>query len=199
MNRLPSQMKFQCFLLDRDNKVLLTGNPILSSPMVWKLYRQHISGEIKPEQKKVRTTVLGEKPVQDVWTMKNKEMYARTYVVKNTGDSPVVIMDVDMSFISCTDSLREKRPPCVRREGFDQGRSAVDRRSVQEIGYGIWERGECLVTISSNEESKTEGSRLAGNVYVVLTPCKKWLIRQNRDAPDIWELGDNDFETSRLC
>lgn len=45
LNRFPiGDMMFQSFLLDKDNKVLLVGNPEMN-PKVWKLYKQLITGE----------------------------------------------------------------------------------------------------------------------------------------------------------
>ncbi|HVI44114.1 MAG TPA: hypothetical protein VM802_04575 [Chitinophaga sp.] len=42
INHFPGQMEYQCFLLDNHNKVLLIGNPTLSTK-VWKLYQKTIN------------------------------------------------------------------------------------------------------------------------------------------------------------
>jgi hypothetical protein len=42
LNHFPQQMKYQCFLLDKDNKVLVIGNPTLA-PQVWELYKEQIT------------------------------------------------------------------------------------------------------------------------------------------------------------
>jgi hypothetical protein len=195
------KVDFLFFFQPKDEKELTTLFKQYAFRYPVFLDRENKLERLKPEQKKVRTNAFDEKPVQDTGKMKIKEMYARTYIIENNGYSPFVIMDVDMSSISCTDPLREKRPPCVRREGFDKGITKVkNRRSVQGNDYGIWELGECLVTINGNGGSKMEKSRLTG-VNEVLTTCIKRLLCQNREmeAPDIWKLGDNDFEMSRLC
>ena len=59
LNHFPSNMAFQTFLLDKDNKVLAIGNPVLN-PAVKELYLKIIQG--KPlqddsEDKQVMTTV----------------------------------------------------------------------------------------------------------------------------------------------
>jgi hypothetical protein len=41
LNNFPKEDKFQCFLLDRDNRVVLTGNPVFN-PAIWELYKQII-------------------------------------------------------------------------------------------------------------------------------------------------------------
>ena len=48
LNRFPQVMQHQCFLLDKDNKVLAIGNPALSI-QVWELYKKIISNEKKNE------------------------------------------------------------------------------------------------------------------------------------------------------
>jgi hypothetical protein len=42
LNHFPSQPEYQCFLLDKDNKVLMLGNPVLN-PQIWELYKQMIT------------------------------------------------------------------------------------------------------------------------------------------------------------
>lgn len=40
-NAFPSEMEYQCFLLDASNKVISIGNPTLN-PRIWELYKQII-------------------------------------------------------------------------------------------------------------------------------------------------------------
>lgn len=44
LNHFPSKMEYQCYLLDKDNKVLIVGNPTLNS-RVWELYKKKINGD----------------------------------------------------------------------------------------------------------------------------------------------------------
>jgi hypothetical protein len=46
LNRFPNNPAFQCFLLDKDNKVLAIGNPA-TNYKVWELYRKIITLELK--------------------------------------------------------------------------------------------------------------------------------------------------------
>lgn len=39
LNSFPSEMEYQCFLLDANNKVISIGNPTLN-PKIWELYKQ---------------------------------------------------------------------------------------------------------------------------------------------------------------
>jgi hypothetical protein len=46
LNHFPQKTEYQCFLLDKTNKVQMVGNPTLV-PQIWALYKQVISG-LKP-------------------------------------------------------------------------------------------------------------------------------------------------------
>ncbi|MDR1339325.1 MAG: hypothetical protein LBK58_04660 [Prevotellaceae bacterium] len=41
LNSFPSKPEYQCFLLDRDNKVIIVGNPSLN-PGIWTLFKKTI-------------------------------------------------------------------------------------------------------------------------------------------------------------
>jgi hypothetical protein len=44
LNKLPTNQFFQCFLLNKENKIISIGNPALN-PKIWELYKEQISGE----------------------------------------------------------------------------------------------------------------------------------------------------------
>lgn len=41
LNKFPNQASYQCLLLDKDNKVLMLGNPV-QNPKIWELYKRQI-------------------------------------------------------------------------------------------------------------------------------------------------------------
>jgi hypothetical protein len=41
LNNFPKEQEYQCFLLDKDNKVVMVGNPVLN-PAIWELYKKII-------------------------------------------------------------------------------------------------------------------------------------------------------------
>lgn len=51
INALPSRMEHQCFLLDRDNKVLAIGNPILNQK-IWNLYMEILINQTKQTERR---------------------------------------------------------------------------------------------------------------------------------------------------
>jgi hypothetical protein len=42
LNNFPKELEYQCFLLDKDNKVVLVGNPVYNSG-IWTLYKKIIN------------------------------------------------------------------------------------------------------------------------------------------------------------
>ena len=42
LNRFPQETQYQCFLLDKNNKALMIGNPV-ANPRIWELYKELIT------------------------------------------------------------------------------------------------------------------------------------------------------------
>jgi hypothetical protein len=106
LNHFPIPMEYQCFLLDKDNKVLLIGNPALN-PKLWGLYKQIITGKIADEPPV--TTVEPEKTGIELKDMKTGEISEAAFVLKNTGTNPLIIQRVEAS-CGCTVPEWEKQP-----------------------------------------------------------------------------------------
>ncbi|MCD7972827.1 MAG: DUF1573 domain-containing protein [Candidatus Azobacteroides sp.] len=108
LNHFPEKMEYRTFLLDKDDKVVLIGNPALN-PRIWELYVNTIAGEEKKVTGKVLTTaeVLQQEVV--VGEMKSGSQYQADFEIKNTGDEPLVISHVDAS-CGCTKPEWERRP-----------------------------------------------------------------------------------------
>jgi hypothetical protein len=107
LNHFPEMPAFQCFLLDKDNTVLLVGNPILN-PAVWELYKQLINTELSP------TEVFGASVelIDEVVRLENVEVGITNRVkfrIKNSGTTPLVIRNVKTS-CGCTNAEWEKQP-----------------------------------------------------------------------------------------
>jgi hypothetical protein len=48
LNHFPEKPEYQCFLLDKDNKVLMIGNPA-TNPKIWELYKQTVFGKAQTD------------------------------------------------------------------------------------------------------------------------------------------------------
>ena len=108
LNRFPSEMALQTFLLDKDNRVVAIGNPV-HNPQMKELYLNVIGGKRSASTGTKQTTAsLSEREVQfGSFPMGKKK--ERKVVLKNTGDAPLVIHGVDTS-CGCTRVEYSQRP-----------------------------------------------------------------------------------------
>jgi hypothetical protein len=110
-NRLPDKASYQCFLLDSNNRVLLVGNPAHNFK-IWDLYRQTVmeTGSTEQQQEKMpHTTVEVEQPEIELQNTRAHETSTGVFIIKNTGDVPLVIKDISAS-CGCTVPEWDKRP-----------------------------------------------------------------------------------------
>lgn len=105
LNHFPSDMAFQTFLLDKDNKVVVVGNPVHNLKL-GELYLQIIRDEEKQqdnvEKKEVITTKISiDRSAISLgsfdWQTKQKVIFT----LKNMGEHPLVIENVSTS-CGCT-------------------------------------------------------------------------------------------------
>ena len=109
LNHFPSNMEFQTFLLDENNKVLAIGNPI-HNPKVKELYLKIIQGKEGTESKKQLTTEIEVKEQTiSLGRFDWKEEKQAVFKIKNIGNCPLVINDVATS-CGCTSVDYPKEP-----------------------------------------------------------------------------------------
>lgn len=95
LNHLPSKMDFQTFLLDKDNKILAIGNPVLNSK-VKELYLRIIQGKplnMAETDKTPQTSVSIPSTEISMGDFPWQEEQTAVFTLKNTGDKPLVIQD----------------------------------------------------------------------------------------------------------
>ena len=109
LNQLPKDVAFQCFLLDRNNNVLLIGNPLLN-PKVWNLYKKMIIGD-KQEDAISYTTIEPNKIVHNFGRVKKGSINKAVFLIKNIGIQPLVLYQVNAS-CGCTQVDWDKQPIC---------------------------------------------------------------------------------------
>ena len=97
VNRFPSEMALQTFLLDKDNRVVAIGNPV-HNPQVKELYLNIIGGKRSATERDVQ-----------FGSFLMSERQERKVTLKNTGDAPLVIHGVDTS-CGCTHVEYSQRP-----------------------------------------------------------------------------------------
>lgn len=111
LNHFPSNMTFQTFLLDKDNKVLAIGNPI-HNPKVKELYFNIIQGkEIQPDDIKSapQTSVNVDKVSMSLRHFDWQEEQKTSFIIKNVGSKPLFIQDVNTS-CGCTTVSYSREP-----------------------------------------------------------------------------------------
>lgn len=100
LNHFPSEMTFQTFLLDKDNKVVAIGNPV-HNPKVKELYLRVLTGDKSQKAKTPITKVSLEATSIDFGSFPQQEKQERKFTLVNTGEDLLVIYDV-ISSCDCT-------------------------------------------------------------------------------------------------
>ena len=108
LNHFPSDMTFQTFLIDKNNKVVAMGNPI-HAPRVKELYLDIVMGNKTAESKGLNTQVKLDRSTVDYGTFPYTEKQERNFVLTNMGNQLLVIQDVVTS-CGCTKVEYNKEP-----------------------------------------------------------------------------------------
>ena len=99
LNRFPSEQMFQTFLLDKDNRVKVIGNPI-HNLSVKELYLKEIAG-VKETETLALTQLVPDQEEYDMGIVAENETKKQKVLLKNTGDVPFVIKGITTS-CDCT-------------------------------------------------------------------------------------------------
>lgn len=134
LNRFPSDMTFQTFLLDKSDRVVAIGNPVLN-PQVKSLYLQVLTGHRQVADTDVRTTVEADRELLDFGQFPKSEKQERSFFLTNTGNRVLVIHDV---VTSCG---------CTRVEYSKEGARPGGRLELKVI-YDAEEPGRFSKTIT---------------------------------------------------
>ena len=108
LNRFPSDMTFQTMLLNKENKVVAIGSPVLN-PKIKELYLEIITGKKKVGTDKSLTTVSMDQTEKDFGNIPLNEKREHVFKLVNTGNKPLVIYDVVTS-CGCTKAEYGKEP-----------------------------------------------------------------------------------------
>ena len=108
LNHFPSEMMFQTFLLDKENKVIALGNPVLS-PKVKELYLNLIKGTGESTSSERQTIVSINSTVVDFGRFPKEEKQKRSFILTNAGKGLLVIQDIVTS-CGCTMVEYSKEP-----------------------------------------------------------------------------------------
>ena len=107
LNRFLSDMTFQTLLLNKENKVVAIGSPVLN-PKIKDLYLEIITGKKKGTDKSVTTVSIVDSE-KDFGNIPLNEKREHVFKLVNTGNKPLVIYDVVTS-CGCTKAEYGKEP-----------------------------------------------------------------------------------------
>ena len=133
LNQFPSVMDFQTFLLDKDNKVVAMGNPILN-PNIKDLYLEVIAQKPKSKPSGHITSVSVNQPVIDFGTFSKEEKREASFLLTNTGKGLLVIHDITTS-CGCTKVTYSKEP--VRPNGTLEVKVTYEAEQAEYINKSI--------------------------------------------------------------
>ncbi|MDB9153159.1 DUF1573 domain-containing protein [Parabacteroides distasonis] len=110
LNHFPTFPQFHTLLLDKDNKVVVIGNPVHSTD-IRSLYMKEISKKYDTANEKEDDYTTGAvTPIKaDLGIMKVGEIKKQVFEVKNTGDKPLVIITTSTT-CSCASVEFPKKP-----------------------------------------------------------------------------------------
>ena len=96
LNHFPSDVNFQTFLLDSQNKVLAIGNPV-HNKKVRDLYLQIIAGQQTGVATSSQTKVVLDKKLDEMGDFDWKIPQTATFSLRNLGDHLLIIEDINAS------------------------------------------------------------------------------------------------------
>lgn len=110
LNNFPPLPQFHTFLLDKDNKVIVIGNPVHSMD-IRSMYIKKLSETYDTVNEKEDNNTTGEvTPIKaDLGIMKVGETKKQVFEVKNTGEKPLVIITTSTT-CSCASVEFPKKP-----------------------------------------------------------------------------------------
>ena len=154
LNHFPSDMTFQTFLLNWNNKVLAIGNPI-HNPKIRELYIRIIRGEsieIENESKDIKTEVATDKVAISLGAFDWQKEQKAIFTLKNIGDKLLIIQDVSTS-CGCTSVNYPKEPI--------QPHGEIDLEVVYKADHP--EHFSKTITVYCNAESSPVELSISGN------------------------------------
>jgi hypothetical protein len=151
LNRFPDQPEYQCFLLDKNNKILMIGNPSLN-PKIWELYKQTISDD-NSENKQPLTRVSVEQPEIELTDLVVGKTSVAVFKLKNTGNNPLIIYSVNAS-CGCTVPTWEKKP-------VEPGAETEIKVEIQPEELGVFNK---TIQVYANTEENTISLVVKGTI-----------------------------------
>ena len=153
LNQFPTDMTFQTFLLDKDNKVVAMGNPV-HNLKVKELYLDLITGSRSSKSSEQRTSVSVNQTELNFGSFPKEEKQERSFVLTNTGKGLLVIQDIITS-CGCTKVEYSKEP--VRSGGTLEVKVIYEAEKAEHFNK--------TVTVYCNTEDSPLRLTVKGSAY----------------------------------
>lgn len=108
LNQFPADITFQTFLLNKENKVVVIGNPI-QNLAVKELYLKQLTGVEQTSRNLIKTTVEVAQADINMGSFDKTETQKAIFILKNTGSNPLVILDASTT-CGCAAPSFDKHP-----------------------------------------------------------------------------------------
>jgi hypothetical protein len=108
LNKFPSDITFQTFLLDKDNKVAVIGNPVHNLG-IWDLYIKQITGKDISANNQTKTIAEAEVTEADMGRFPKTEQRKALFNITNRGEYPLVILGTTAT-CGCAKAQFDKHP-----------------------------------------------------------------------------------------
>ncbi len=154
LNHFPAHSEFQTFLLDEEDRVLFIGNPVHNA-RVKEMYLSEISpngyqGEVTPPLP--NTLVEAGSEEFDLGTIPIGEAITVQASIKNSGDSPFMILDTRAS-CGCTGIEYEKKPippDSTTRVSITYHADETGRFNKKVFVYGNMDNSPLIIRLKGN-------------------------------------------------
>ena len=107
-NNFPSDITFQTFLLDKNNKVVVIGNPI-HNLAVKDLYLKQLTQGREATNQPIITTAKVSPAEVNMGKVKVKQAKKTDFIIQNTGDAPLIILETSTT-CGCAVATFDKHP-----------------------------------------------------------------------------------------
>ncbi|MDR1091782.1 MAG: DUF1573 domain-containing protein [Prevotella sp.] len=108
LNKFPSDIMFQTFLLDKDNKVAVIGNPV-HNLAIRDLYVKQITGKDMPDNNQTKTIAEAEITEVNMGRFPKAEQRKALFNITNKGEYPLVILGTTAT-CGCAKAQFDKHP-----------------------------------------------------------------------------------------
>ena len=126
-NQFSKSIQNECFLLNKEDKVLAQGNPT-SSLQIWESFKAIIGGNQNTETK-IQTSASLDRTIHNFGTITKDSISSTVFKVTNNGNKPLLITRISLS-CGCTDVIWDKQP-------IKPGESTIIKAEIKpnDIGY----------------------------------------------------------------